>query len=277
MIEKTEGISYEIILVDNASSDGSKEFFSNDSRVTYIYNDENLGFGRANNIGIEIATGKYLLLLNSDTLLLNNAVKLFFNYFEKYGDAQSIGALGCVLKDPRGNPVHSGGLFPTYKALCSYQLNQLRVDYIRSIRRVLGFKRPIRKPKPLKTVNEYEMSYSDNYSVIGADLFLKNDRFAHFDERYFMYLEETDLQLKLHLSGKRCYLIDGPEIIHFEGGGKVKEHILHNVWYDFSSIIYAKKNLKKHPFVLKLLVFARFANPIVINRSRRFLPKIIAI
>lgn len=120
VIEKTSGISYEIILVDNASTDGSKEFFSNDPRVTYIYNDENLGFGRANNRGIEIASGKYLLLLNSDTLLLNNAVRLFFNYFENYGDAQAIGALGCVLKDPCGNPVHSGGLFPTYKGLCSY-------------------------------------------------------------------------------------------------------------------------------------------------------------
>lgn len=63
IIAHTIGIEYEIILVDNASSDGSKEFFEEDQRVTYIYSDINKGFGGGNNLGAKKARGKYLLLL----------------------------------------------------------------------------------------------------------------------------------------------------------------------------------------------------------------------
>ena len=70
----TYGLSFEVILVDNASTDGSKEIFSQDKRIKYIYSDRNLGFGRANNLGFQTAAGEYIFLLNSDTILLNNAV-----------------------------------------------------------------------------------------------------------------------------------------------------------------------------------------------------------
>lgn len=86
VIDKTLGIDYEIILVDNASTDGSKELFENDERIIYIYSDKNGGFGYGNNRGMEIAQGKYFFLLNSDTILLNNAVKEFFDYAECHGD-----------------------------------------------------------------------------------------------------------------------------------------------------------------------------------------------
>lgn len=69
--EKTQGISFEVILVDNASIDGSKEHFQSDSRVRYIYSEENLGFGRANNLGVSVASGQNILFLNPDTVLIN--------------------------------------------------------------------------------------------------------------------------------------------------------------------------------------------------------------
>ena len=84
IIAQTSTVEYEIILVDNASTDGSKEVFAQDKRIKYIYSDRNLGFGRANNLGIREAKGRYLFFLNSDTILLNNAVKLFFDYCGKY-------------------------------------------------------------------------------------------------------------------------------------------------------------------------------------------------
>lgn len=79
IIEHTKRISYEIIVVDNASTDGSKEKFERDSRIKYIYSEKNGGFGYGNNRGIEIANGDYFFLLNSDTLLLNNAIYEFFS------------------------------------------------------------------------------------------------------------------------------------------------------------------------------------------------------
>ena len=73
----TNGVSFEVILVDNASTDGSIDFFTNDERIIFISSKENLGFGRANNLGYKVAKGRYIFLLNSDTLLLNNAIKIF--------------------------------------------------------------------------------------------------------------------------------------------------------------------------------------------------------
>ena len=69
IIEYTQGINYEIILVDNASKDGSKDFFEKDLRIHYIYSESNLGFGRANNLGAKVAKGKYLFLLNCSFLV----------------------------------------------------------------------------------------------------------------------------------------------------------------------------------------------------------------
>mgnify|MGYP001540893004 CR=1 FL=1 len=65
IIAQTSAVEYEIILVDNASTDGSKEVFAQDKRIKYIYSDQNLGFGRANNLGIREAKGRYLFFLNS--------------------------------------------------------------------------------------------------------------------------------------------------------------------------------------------------------------------
>ena len=76
IIKNTTNISYEIIVVDNASTDGSKDRFETDSRIKYIYSEKNGGFGYGNNRGIEIAKGDYLFLLNSDTLLVNNAIQI---------------------------------------------------------------------------------------------------------------------------------------------------------------------------------------------------------
>ena len=67
-------------MVDNASTDGSKEKFEKDPRIKYIYLETNRGFGYGNNRGMEIANGDYFFLLNSDTLLLNNAIGEFYNY-----------------------------------------------------------------------------------------------------------------------------------------------------------------------------------------------------
>ena len=64
IVEKTQGISYEIILVDNASIDGSKDLFEKDARITYIYSEKNGGFGYGNNLGMKIAKGRYFLLFS---------------------------------------------------------------------------------------------------------------------------------------------------------------------------------------------------------------------
>ena len=205
--EKTQGINFEVIVSDNGSKDGSQDMIRTEfPQVSLIENNANLGFGTANNRALAAAKGKYVFYLNSDTILLNNAVKIFFDYWENAIDKDTIGALGANLLDTQGHIIHSYGDFPdidsvmkdTIKALYgTFKLTLLNVLFRK---RISSYNQNSPKEKLLGEVD----------SIIGADLFLKNDEYAYFDERYFMYCEETDLQYRLSRQGKKRLLIDGP-------------------------------------------------------------------
>ena len=78
IISQTKDVEYEIILVDNASTDGSKEYFEKRNGIHYIYSNENLGFGRANNLGAKSASGEFLFLLNS--IILSRSATSSLNF-----------------------------------------------------------------------------------------------------------------------------------------------------------------------------------------------------
>ena len=78
---QTIGIQFEVIVVDNASNDDSEKNITKlYPQVKWLNSGSNIGFGRANNLGYSYASGKYIFLLNSDTLLANNAIKAFYDY-----------------------------------------------------------------------------------------------------------------------------------------------------------------------------------------------------
>lgn len=199
VIEKTSGINYEIILVDNASTDGSKEFFSNDSRVTYIYNDENLGFGRANNKGIEIAKGRNILFLNSDTLLRNNAIKILSDYLDGH---PKVGVCGGNLFDSKGNPIHS---FFRYNTSIYEELNKILLDI----------------PDRLLFGKNLQFNYSGHNlkvkHITGADLMTRKtilDVIGAFNPSFFMYHEDTELCHRISKAGYHIISIPSAEITH---------------------------------------------------------------
>ena len=113
IFEHTSDVTFEVLLVDNASTDGSVELFEKDTRIRFLESGCNLGFGKANNLGAQNAEGKYLLLLNSDTILLNNAIKLFFDKMESVG--QEVGCMGCLLQDAHRQYMHSYAELPNVK------------------------------------------------------------------------------------------------------------------------------------------------------------------
>lgn len=220
LYDKTFNISFEVIVSDNGSQDGSIEMIQNYfPKVILIQNNDNLGFGAANNRGLIRATGKYIFYLNSDTILLNNAVKLFFDYFETYDD--KIGALGCNLLSPDGKNVISYANFPVDKNEYKY--------LIKCFFSSLGLKRLFYRFKKSRSISKYigPVDY-----IIGADLFVRNNEDAKFDERFFMYYEETDLQLNMEKKGLKRIIIEGPQIIHLEGGSSSKHN---NLIYSFKS------------------------------------------
>lgn len=275
IISETSGIEYEIIVSDNGSTDGSVEEIRRlFPEVIIVENNANLGFGAANNRGLEKARGKYILYLNSDTVLLNNAVKLFYDFFENAEDKESIGVVGCYLQNPDGGYSHSLGPFPKYSDLCATEFHTLLHDIKVSLIKFLHL------PYNVKNTDEEkpDISTGDMFYVIGADMFLRNSTDARFDERFFLYCEETDMQLRMINNGLHNVIIEGPEIMHIEHGcdKKYKCNIHPCIWIDYSYILYANKNFNKNAILLKILVVLIYLNPYVYKRSAFLLKRILS-
>lgn len=199
VISNTKGIDYEIILVDNASRDGSIEFFKTFKDINLISCKENLGFGKANNLGFETAIGKYIFLLNSDTILLNNAVKEFYDAMENM--PKDVACLGTKLLAEDGiSENNSYGDFPSMKS---------------TFKSLIKIYFPLFINKPTRRT---ESSFDVDY-IIGADLFIRKsviDELGLFDPDFFMYFEESNMQLRYVKEGYRNRIISTPKIIHLE-------------------------------------------------------------
>ncbi|MXO06001.1 glycosyltransferase [Flavobacterium sp. HBTb2-11-1] len=206
LINCTKCNKIEIILVDNASTDGSKDLYENDKRIKYIYSEENLGFGRANNIGIESALGKYIFMLNSDTIILDDVVSKLFNFAEKNND-NSLGAVGTCLINYEKQDLLSFGQFITSKRIYHRLLENLKLHKN-------TFEEKVYQELNVKGFVEVDF-------ISGADLFIPKSVFSKinsFDPDFFMYYEETDLEKRMADAGFKRYIINVRDIIHLEGG-----------------------------------------------------------
>ena len=275
IFEHTQEIDFEVIVSDNGSVDGSIELLKKEfPQVILIENNANLGFGTANNRGLTVAKGKYIFYLNSDTILLNNAVKMFYDYWETSPEKESIGALGCNLLDQNLIVSDSFGNFPdvndTIVELVKANYGMLKYLLKKLIlRKSFGITR-IQKQKDFK-LGEVDI-------VIGADLFLKNDKYARFDENIFLYHEEMDLQYQMMLVDKKRLLIDGPKIIHLEGcsAPDTKEIPFEEITRfssrckNISRIYYFKKNISSFKaFWIKLFTITLWLNPLVFKYTKQ--------
>ena len=126
------GLKYEVIIIDNGSSDGSTQAISNIKHQSsnlpagrhgfkLIENKENLGFGKANNQGMKIAKGRYILLLNSDTLISSNVLGEMISWM---GEHKDVGIASCSLKNKDGSIQGTGGYFPTLARVFSWMTIQ---------------------------------------------------------------------------------------------------------------------------------------------------------
>lgn len=202
-----KGIDFEVIVVDNASTDGSPEMVSaNFSDVKLIKNDRNIGFGPANNCGIKDTSGDYILLLNPDTLLLENSVANLVNFIRK---EETIGVVGPKILNPDGTVQYECARnFPT-PLTEFFVLTTLYKRFPRS-----------------KIFGRYLMSYWDHSqereveSISGSCALIKRSALNEvglFDECFFMYSEETDLFYRIKKKGWKIYFVPSAEIIHHWG------------------------------------------------------------
>jgi len=188
--KQTKGIAYEIILVDNNSTDGSAEMVQGEfPAVQLIRNSENRGFAAANNQGISRACGDYTLLLNSDTEVLDGAIQRTLEFMERHPEA---GVVGCKLLNRDGTLQPSCRSFPSVLNL-----------FTESFFLYIIFKRS-------NLFGKYHMTFFNHESirevdvVKGAYMMIRKevfDRVGLFDESYFMYAEEMDFCYRAKKSG----------------------------------------------------------------------------
>lgn len=203
----------EIIVVDNASADGSIEALRHSfPAVQFIENPENVGFARANNQALQLAGGEYILFLNPDTVVPEDFARLCLEFM---GSIQGIGALGVRMVDGSGRflPESRRGfpspwvafcklaglsaLFPHSRLFAKYYLGHLAIDQAH--------------PAPVLS----------GACMLVARATLRE--IGGFDERFFMYAEDIDLSYRIEKAGYVNFYFPGTTIIHFKGESTRKD------------------------------------------------------
>lgn len=212
--DKTKGINFEIIVVDNASGDDSISILTNKlgEKIVLIPSDTNLGFGKANNLGAEFAQGEYLFLLNPDTILVNNAVMILYDYLKKNPETGVAGGnLYTMDMSPAPSYCSEFDDLHTEKKKASWQY-----IFWRKIRDKLGSSD---KKSFMKEFNYTNNNLSVAY-VFGADMMVKKSVFesiSGFDPDFFMYGEEAELSWRIIQEGYLIRNIPEAKIIHLDG------------------------------------------------------------
>ena len=200
----------EIIIVDNASTDGTtSKIQSKYPKIVLIQNKENAGFGQANNQGIKKAKGIYTLLLNSDTKLFKDTIKKSLLEIE----STHIDVLGPKLLNKDGTIQQSAGYFPT----------PIRVIFWMFFLDSLSIIKDFIKPYHVKESSFYENKHDVDW-VTGAYFLAKREVFENtlFDPHVFMYVEEVELCYRIKKNAKQIIYSPKVSLIHFKGGSSDK-------------------------------------------------------
>ncbi len=205
--EAFKNIEGEIIVIDNNSSDGSRDFFRDKfPGIHFIWNQENEGFAKANNKALQMASGDYILFLNPDTIVPEDCLEKCISFIKAKDDAV---ALGIQMIDGSGNFLReSKRAFPS-PMTSLYKLSGLARLFPHS-----------------RTFAKYHLGYlskNKNHEVdvlAGAFMMVPKkilDEVGSFDENFFMYGEDVDLSYRIQKAGYRNFYFAESCIIHFKG------------------------------------------------------------
>jgi GT2 family glycosyltransferase len=232
--EQTQEVSFEIFVVDNNSRDGSAEMVRSEfPTVRLIENAQNRGFAAANNQGLRLASGRYMLLLNPDTVILDDAISRCVRYADLHSD---VGVVGCQVLEGENRISNTGFSFPTpWNVFLA--LSGLSRTFPRS--RIFGW-------PELGWWNRD--SEQDVDVVAGMFMLVRREAIAEvglLDESYFVYSEETDWCYRFAQAGWRRVFIPSARIVHLDGGRKSTSQVSTKMFVQMqkSSMIYHRKNL----------------------------------
>lgn len=204
--EYLDGISFEIIVVDNNSKDKSCNYIKqNFPEVNLIESKENLGFGKANNLGVKNAKYDTILLLNNDTILQDHLLPALETLYE----CDDNGIVAINMLNAQKKYISAVGRFPS-------PLKLIKISLLSDQRDVF------------KTGNFKENLYTVDW-VSGAFMLMRKSDYEHlngFDSDYFMYVEDVDLCKRMADFGKKCVFQSNLSYIHFVGFNKSREPLL---------------------------------------------------
>lgn len=203
------GIKGEIIVVDNASKDNSAGI-AKESGAILVQNKVNLGFGRANNQGAEIARGKYLLFLNSDTVTEKGMFEGMINFLDQDPE---VGVASCQLKNMDGTIQFQGGNLPDLATMAIWALFLDDLPILHQILPSYQLRKNIKKPQEVGWVG-------------GAAMFIKRecwDQLKGFDGEIFMYGEDVELCYRAKKKGWKIMINPETSVVHLgKGSGEGK-------------------------------------------------------
>lgn len=235
----------EIIVIDNASTDGSPELIAQKfTHVTLIKNSSNIGFSGANNQGLKIAKGEFILLLNSDTVVSKDAIKKVIGYLENNPES---GVVGCKLLNKNGSLQQSAGFIP----------NLLNIFFWMTFIDDLPFLNRLLKPYHIRERGFYEKIQKVGW-VSGAFFALRKKTYENagsLDENIFMYGEEVEWCMRIGKSGWRVVYYPDAYITHLKGGSGNRS--VSGLREEFTSLIYIFQKHKPSWQLPILITFLR--------------------
>ncbi len=238
--------SYEILLIDSDSKDGIGETVAEEfPQVRFIEVGRNDGFGRANNLGIVNAHGKYLLLLNSDTQIIEPIFDSLVEYMEVHPE---VGCLGPQHFDGAGKHQVSYGKFPNL--------------FTEILRKIVDFRIALNDSNIRGYLEEYCSTEQDVDWLSGSCLLLRREAMRQvglLDESFFMYFEDVDLCKRIYDVGWKVVFYPLLRILHYSGQS-VKENILAGlVAYRQSQLYFARKHYGRWgDCLVRAMLFLKF-------------------
>lgn len=226
------GLREEMLIVDNASSDGTPDMldqYAASEQVRVLASKENLGFSRGNNLAIKQARGRYIMLLNPDTELQPDVLATLIGYMDAHPD---VGVVGPRLRYGDGSIQSSRRRFPSLPSL----LIESTV-----LQRLLPNARAVRDyyvaDRPDDTIQEVDW-------LVGACLVVRREAIEQagvLDERFFMYSEELDWCRRIKEAGWKIVYNPDAEVMHYEGRSSEQNVLARHVYFNNSKLKYAAK------------------------------------
>lgn len=266
--ENTKEIKFEVILVDNKSTDNSAEFikekFTGKEDFTFIESKVNCGFAAGNNKAIEVSKGRAVLLLNPDTVVNGNVIGETYKCLMK---DDKVGVAGCKVLNPDG----------TLQLACRRMIPTPKDAFYK----IFGLSKIFKNNKKF---TRYNLTYAsadefiDVDSVSGSYLMIKKeviDKIGYLDETFFMYGEEMDWCLRARKAGYIVRYCPVGTIIHYKG--ESSKQLSHKATYEFyrAMWIFYKKNNKGNIFLdsivwlgVKFLLFIALIKLAILPKNR---------